>query len=219
MNLAEEVAALQWFHTIDFGDAIVSPGAASPEVLRAQAEIYFAGTVAHNSSVLDIGCWDGFNALEAHKRGASRVVATDHFAWHRGWGNRQCIELVREHLAPKIEIIDIDIPDLSPERIGRFDVVLFCGILYHLQDPLAGLRIAAALAEEMLVVETHMDAAEIERPAAIFYPGDELNGDSSNWWGPNRACVEGMLHAVGFPGIEFTEHPIIPSRGIFRARR
>ena len=83
--------------------------------------------------------------------------------------------------------------------MGRFDVVLFCGVLYHLRDMLAGLTAAASVADRMLIVETHMDAADIHRPAAVFYPGAELNGDASNWWGPNQLCVEAMLSVLGFP--------------------
>ena len=118
-----------------------------------------------------------------------------------------------------MEVRDIDLPWISPSTVGTFDVVLFCGVLYHLENMMAGLVLAASVAERMLIVETHMDAAEIERPAAVFYPGTELNNDPSNWWGPNRACVEGMLASVGFPAVEFIPHPSIPSRGIFRARR
>jgi hypothetical protein len=32
-------------------------------------------------TVLDINCWDGFFAFEAERRGASRVVALDHYMW------------------------------------------------------------------------------------------------------------------------------------------
>ena len=184
------------------------------------AAIYFRGGVARGASVLDIGCWDGFNSLEAVRRGASRVIASDHWVWHHHeWASKRTVRLVREVAAPDMEIMDIDLPDVTPDSVGMFDIVLFCGVLYHLRDMMAGLRAAASVADYMLIVETHMDAAEIERPAAVFYPGTELNNDASNWWGPNRACVEGMLSGVGFPEVEFIPHPSIPSRGIFRARR
>jgi hypothetical protein len=68
----------------------------------------------------------------------------------------------------------------------------------------------------------------------VFYPGDELKGDPSNWWGPNRLCVEAMLRGLGFDRIDFTPTPIprkwtlldwvkhnpaITPRGVFHARR
>ena len=220
-TVADRVAALRWFHSIDLGGGIVAPGqGAHRATLEEQAAIYFRGSVARGASVLDIGCWDGFNSLEAVRRGASRVIATDHWVWHHHeWASKRTIDLVREVAAPDMEVRDIDLPWISPTTVGMFDIVLFCGVLYHLENMMAGLAFAASVAERMLIVETHMDAAEIERPAAVFYPGTELNNDPSNWWGPNRACVEGMLASVGFPEVEFIPHPSIPSRGIFRARR
>ncbi len=215
--LRAEVNHLQWFHSIDFGDQIVSPGLASIEQLRAQADIYFAGGLA-GLSVLDIGCWDGFNSIEAIRRGARRVLATDYWVWaHHPWASRATIELARKHVAPSLEIREIDVPDLRSEAVGRFDLVLFCGVFYHLRHPLRVLEGVARLAAKTLILETHLDAQEIERPAMVFYPGDELNGDGSNWWGPNRPCIEAMLRDVGFKQVEFFRHPTALTRGIFRA--
>jgi tRNA (mo5U34)-methyltransferase len=217
-ELQQVIHALRWFHSIDFGNGIVTPGSIPIAVLNAQADIYFGHGLA-GKSFLDIGCWDGFNSIEAMRRGARRVLATDHFAWTpRCWGDRRAFDLTRAHLAPNIEVMDIDLPDLTPERIGQFDVVLFAGVLYHLRHPLQELERVAKLALSELIVETHLDAMDYARPAMVFYPGAELNGDDTNWWGPNRACVEAMLRDVGFGRVEFTAHPAAP-RGIFRAVR
>ena len=35
-----------------------------------------------------------------------------------------------------------------------------------------------------------------------LYPGAELAGDASNWWGPNVAALTAMLREVGFPRVE-----------------
>jgi len=216
-DLREQVNSKKWFHSIDFGNGIVSPGAKSLEVLNAEANIYFSSGIA-GRSFLDIGCWDGSNSIQAARRGAARVLATDHYVWHHGAG-RENFELARAHIAPRIEVMDIDLPDLTPERVGQFDMVLFAGVLYHLRHPLLGLEQAARLTKSELVVETHMDAADIARPAMVFYPGAELSGDPSNWWGPNRACVEAMLRDVGFASVRYTAHPSGPSRGIYHAIR
>jgi hypothetical protein len=49
-----------------------------------------------------------------------------------------------------------------------------------------------------------------------FYPGESLNGDPSNYWAPNAACVRGLLDAAGF---ETTAEDVAGPRGIFHARR
>ncbi|GKS58117.1 hypothetical protein YTPLAS18_16440 [Nitrospira sp.] len=50
----------------------------------------------------------------------------------------------------------------------------------------------------LAIIESHIDMLDYDRPAMAFYPNDELNGDRSNWWGPNVAAVEAMLKDVGF---------------------
>ena len=53
----------------------------------------------------------------------------------------------------------------------------------------------------------------------VFYPGKELAEDHTNWWGPNQPCVVAMLRDVGFPRVEYEQHPRYQNRGIFRAHR
>jgi hypothetical protein len=46
----------------------------------------------------------------------------------------------------------------------------------------------------MMCVETFIDNRLGEDvPYAVFYPGSELNSDSSNWWGPNLKCMNSIL--------------------------
>lgn len=219
-TLQAEVDQFPWHHQIDFGNGVMSNGKSKINFLRAQADQYFSGDLLKDRTFLDIGCWDGFNSFEASRRGASRVLATDHFAWSdRCWGNRGAFELARQHLAPSVEVEDIDLPELTVSRIGPFDVVLFAGVFYHLRHPFAALEQMAPIAAECLIVETHLDALDIPTPAMIFYPTTELANDDTNWWGPNPQCIEAMLRDVGFPRIETKLHSVHQNRGIFRAFR
>ena len=119
---------------------------------------------------------------------------------------------IGDMLIGHVEQLHIDI------RSGQFDVVLFLGVFYHLVDPIQALQNVAALTKEVAVVESHLDLATVERPAMVFYPGAELNNDPTNWWGPNRACMQALLRLVGFTRIEYQPHPIVGSaRGIFHA--
>lgn len=212
-----DIASLPWFHSIDLGGGIVTPGKADIATLKAQADIYFRDSLS-GKSVLDIGCWDGFNSFEAKRRGASRVLATDFWAWRKGWGSKDCFEVARSRLALDIEEQEIDAMDISPETVGSLDIVLFLGVFYHLRNPFLGLEKAASVCKETLVVETHIERTWSSKPKMIFYPTNELNGDGSNWWGPNPPCIMAMLKDLGFKP-EFVEHPLHKSRGIFFGRR
>jgi tRNA (mo5U34)-methyltransferase len=216
-ELQQRVNALRWYHTIDLGQGVITRGADNtPERLsRVRLPASLAGL-----SVLDIGAWDGFFSFEAERRHASRVVASDYYAWHGvGWGTAQGkagFQLARTALNSRVEDIDVDVMDLSPERLGSFNVVLFLGVLYHLPNPLLALERVASVTKDLLIVETVVDMVGIRRPAAAFYPGRELNGDPTNWWGPNHAAVHGMLQSVGFTRIE----SVTPARpALVRAAR
>jgi tRNA (mo5U34)-methyltransferase len=214
-DLRSSVEALRWYHTIDLGNGIVTKGVddTPAKLTRLHLPPDLSG-----KTVLDIGAWDGFFSFEAERRGAARVVAADYYSWHgTGWGTGQGkagFELARATLASRVEDVDVDVMDLSPNAVGGpFDVVLFLGVLYHLRDPLRALERVASMAGDLLIIETVVDMLGVNRPAAAFYPDRELNDDPTNWWGPNPAAVEGMLRPVGFARVtQVTPTPPAPHR-------
>jgi tRNA (mo5U34)-methyltransferase len=203
-DLQSRVAAIRWYHTIDLGGGIVTNGVDdSPQRLaRVQLPASLQGL-----SVLDIGAWDGFFSFECERRGAARVVAADYYSWHgSGWGTKAGFGLARQVLGSRVEDIDIDVMDLTPERVGMFDVVLFLGVLYHLRHPFLALERVASVTRSRLILETVVDMVGLQRPVMAFYPGRELNNDPTNWWGPNVPAVRGMLESLGFAQVTTPTH-------------
>lgn len=216
-ELIKRVLSLRWFHQLDLGEGVITPGSTSLEVLRTSAEAFFNMPLS-GKSVLDIGCYDGFYSFEALRRGAAQVLAADHFMWHADPRCREAFELARSRIAPDLPDIDIDVLDISQERVGIFDIVLFAGVLYHLRNPFLAIERLAPVVRETMILETHLDALDVPKPAMIFYPTNELNNDPSNWWGPNPDCIEAMLKDVGFSRVVHRDHPVFgKSRGIFHA--
>jgi len=199
-DLRAEVSKISWYHTIDLGNGIVTPGVfRTNDTLR---RLHLPETL-QGSTVLDIGAWDGFYSFESERRGAARVLATDHFCWSGdGWGTKAGFDLARSALRSRVEDLDIDVLDLSPERVGTWDVVLFLGVLYHMRHPLLALERVASVTKRCLVLETAVDMLWVGRPAIAFYPETELDRDQTNWFGPNVAAVDGLLRTVGFRRIE-----------------
>lgn len=199
-ELRRRVSDIHWFHSIDLGNGIVTPGDTTPARRLLSFGIPEDLT---GKSVLDIGAWDGFFSFEAERRGAARVVAADYFSWAGGgWGTKAGFDLAREALQSKVQDVEIDVMDLSPAAIGTFDIVFFFGVLYHLRHPLLALEKVASVTSDVLLLETVVDLTELERPAMAFYPADELNNDASNWFGPNENCIAAMLRDVGFKQVE-----------------
>lgn len=213
----EEVQKTPWFHSIRLSPGVITPGAKNVNILQTEAEVLFKHSV-QGMSVLDVGAWDGFFSFEAERRGAARVLATDWFSWvGPGWGKKGSFDLARRALGSRVEDRIIDPMDITVEAVGQFDCVIFSGVLYHLRHPLYVLDRLAAITTHMLMMETHMDMLDVEKPAAAFYPDRELADDPSNWWGPNIPAAKGMLISAGFSRVEFTRHPGYAERGFFHA--
>ena len=77
----------------------------------------------------------------------------------------------------------------------------------------------ARLAADTLIVETRMTMRYIGKPVMQFHPGQTLENDPTNWWTPNRRCLEEMLRDIGFRQIRFTQPDWRGRRGMFHARR
>jgi tRNA (mo5U34)-methyltransferase len=147
-------------------------------------------------TVLDVGAGDGYFSFAAERLGASRVVSIDNGKWGTTGGKRS-FERLRKALASHVEDLEMNVLDISPETVGRFDVVLFLGMLFHMRHPLLALERVASVSRELLIVETLVDITFRRAPVAAFHPSEEAAEKSSSW-GPNRAAVLGMLEAVGF---------------------
>ncbi len=212
-RLQHEVDQITWFHQIDLGGGVVTPGI--------DATVEKLATVGlpedlTGCSVLDIGAWDGAFSFEAERRGADRVLATDSFVWQgHGAVSKAGFDLARDALGSRVEDLLVDVMDLDPAQVGTFDVVLFLGVLYHLRDPWAGVARAARVTAPggLMILETHVDMLHVERPAVALYPGTELNGDGSNWCGPNPAAVVALCEMAGFASAKvFGPMPTVPKK-------
>jgi len=118
-------------------------------------------------------------------------------------------DVAREALGSAVEAFAVDFMTCDLEALGSWDVVLYLGVLYHMEDPLRALRRVAAVTRELAVVETEAVVVPGLECEALwrFFPGAELNGDVSNWWAPNRAGLLGALRAAGFASVTAISGP------------
>jgi tRNA (mo5U34)-methyltransferase len=99
-----------------------------------------------------------------------------------------------------VEAVAADFMTVDLDRLGAFDVVLYLGVLYHLENPLASLRRLAAVTRDLAVIETAAITVPGYEGRALceFFERDELGADYTNWWAPNEAALHGMCRAAGF---------------------
>jgi tRNA (mo5U34)-methyltransferase len=219
-ELQQRVKSLRWWHIMDLGGGVVTPGIIDP-IGGEHGPRFHVPARLDGKTVLDIGAWDGAWSFEAKRRGAARVLATDSFSWGGGgWGTKECFDLAREALELDVEDKWIDVLDLSAASVGQFDVVFFFGVIYHMRHPLLALeRLRDVTAPGGLaIVESHVDMLKVSAPALAFYPTDECNKDATNWFGPNPAALSGMLSACGFPDVRIVSKPDRWNRMTLHAR-
>ena len=196
-----------WFHSIPLPDGTVTNGVRRLDVLRREADAVFTMPL-DGKTVLDIGAWDGFFSFEAERRGAKDVLATDHFCWSGpGWGTKAGFDTAHTALRSKVRTKDVDVFDLDPAVEGTFDIVLFLGVLYHLKNPYGGLEQAARMAREVLVIETQTACNRVSEPVMRHFANTDLNGDPTNFFAPNIACLKSVLSEIGFRRVDVAQHP------------
>ncbi len=215
--------AIEWWHGgMDLGHGVITQGAQQPAMSLLPRLVLpeLAG-----KSVIDVCTWDGYIAFECERRGASRVVATDSLAWNKDSDpnlmpyrtGRDGFDLAHEALNSKVEAVECEVLDLSPHKLGTFDVVLFLGVIYHMRHPLLALERVAALCDDLLILESYVETTENDAPLMRFLPDSSLNDDPTNWWAPNTACIEAMLRDVGLAEVSIVS--TFGNRAVFHARK
>lgn len=235
-ELRARVASIVWFHTIDLGNGIVTPG-------YSRSTIDDLLPAFEGKAVLDIGAWDGYYSFLAEKRGARHVLALDHYAWGVDFAKRnpyweQCFNsevlpdldrdltdfwdpqlggmrgflLARDILGSNVESRVDDFATMDIEQIGPFDISLFLGVLYHLRDPLGALTRLRKVTSEVAVIETAaIDYPGLDiGPILLFTAGTYNQYDYSNWYFPTESAAKDLCRAAGFSRVETIVGP--PSR-------
>jgi tRNA (mo5U34)-methyltransferase len=198
-DLQAEVDRYNWAQSIDLGNGVVTKGIfgdgrPNPIILRALDDIQFAG-----KKVLEIGCWDGMWSFEAEKRGASVVYATD-LVTQRPFADQPTFQLAHRVLKSKVIYNPaVSVYDVESLGIRDFDVVIFCGVFYHLKDPLRALCKLRKVTKTggTILVEGEAIYGPTETFARFYYR-TWLNEDASNWWVPTIPCLREWIECNFF---------------------
>lgn len=202
----------RWWHEIELAPGVITPGDDSNRQKLPLLDELGLPARLHGVRALDIGCSDGYFTFELERRGAE-VTAMD-FVEATATGFATAAEILGSDAAYLVD----NVYNLDPETHGRFDLVLFLGVLYHLRKPLAALDsirsvmkpgaelyVATFLIDEHVVLPdgavTTLEAlnpALIDIPLWQAYPGGSLNGDFTNCFAPNMRALQTALEEAEF---------------------
>ncbi len=164
--------------------------------------------------VLDIAPWNGFFSFECARRGAAEVVSLGPDD-PNATGYNKTRDLLE---AKNCQYVRASVYDLSLEKHGKFDIVLFLGVIYHLRHPLLALDRIYEVAKDKLYADSPIidrivfdkTVSEKQRqailnqgkvmhdlPMVYFTKGDET-GDGYNWFMPNKRAFIDFVESSGF---------------------
>jgi tRNA (mo5U34)-methyltransferase len=197
----------EWHSPIDLGFGI---NTAPRKQTRFARRLKLLGIPADlkGMRVLDMGTWDGFFAFEMERRGADVFVIDmwDDAAF-------QQFDFARRAKQSRVQGEKMDAQDVTPERLGQFDLILCAGLLYHLRYPLAALEAIRTICKGRLILETvgMVPFVHGRFPMIAFFPGDDEAMRTGRYWGISGAAtaawVVEALRSAGFSRCEVVHEP------------
>lgn len=243
----------EWFHSITLAPGVVTPGRKTAAVLADEWQRmalpslagkrvldigaydgYFSFAAeragAREVVALDHYVWSvdpvAYAAAWRRAREGGPPVPPPHLSAHWdpvGLPGRAPFDAARAALGSTVVPVVGDFATMDLAPLGTFDVVLFLGVLYHLEEPLTSLRRLRSLVAPggRLVVETEAVAIPGAggRSVCEFFPAAELNDDPSNWWVPNATALAGLCTGAGFAEARVVSAPWNGWRPLARAGR
>jgi tRNA (mo5U34)-methyltransferase len=201
-----------WYHTLDLPGQDPTPGWFDLRTVSSR----LPWPQVRGARCLDIATYDGFYAFEMERRGAASVVATDigdHSDWDWPLSLRQRggealaeiagekgtgFETARELLGSSVEKVECNVYDLSPERVGSFDMVICGSLLLHLRDPVRALEAIRSVCDGWF-----MSIETVSLPLSLLFPHRpmaELGPEDRRlqWWTANAAGHRRLVEVAGF---------------------
>ncbi|NJK87053.1 MAG: TIGR04290 family methyltransferase [Bacteroidales bacterium] len=209
----------KWFHNLNLKGVETAPDhfLGNYPSVKFQQFAYAIPPNLNGKTVLDIGCNAGFYSIEMKRRGADRVVGID--------SDERYLNQARyasNVLGFEIEFRNVSVYDVAMLN-EKFDIVLFMGVFYHLRHPLLALDLMFEnVVKDMLIFQSMQRGSDKIEPVQtdynfwqtdifqrhdfpqMYFIEHRYSNDPTNWWIPNRACMEAMLRSSGF---EITGHP------------
>jgi tRNA (mo5U34)-methyltransferase len=173
------------------------------------------GTLA-GKRVLDVACNCGGFSIEAAKSGAASVLGVDVVDRYL-----EQADLVKRALeVDSVEFRKLAVEELDSGTVGTFDVAFCFGLLYHLENPILGMKRLAAVTGDILVVETKL---EPRWPGEEVWTMEFVHADDADsriastalWrtgthaqFAPTARAVDSLLRFLGFSRVELLPpHP------------
>jgi len=193
-QLINRLANYKFYHTIQITDNIRTAGA--PEHATSQQPVLaeLQKLDLKGKRVLDVGCRDGLYSFLAERKGAAEIVGIDHDL------SLGAVELLIPFMQSKVRMHEMNLLDLKPESFGKFDVIVFAGVLYHLRYPFWSLKLLRDVMRPggILVLETAVFYGQDNLPMMYCPTGENSPYEASSCTFFNRKGLTETLQSLGW---------------------
>lgn len=229
-TLIEQAHSREWFYSYELPDGSSTPTYHGTDIQAIHDTRWqmlesclskYLGPGKSGLSALDLASHQGWFAHNMARAGFNRVEGVDARQSHVDDSTLIARIFEMEHL----KFRQGDIHEQSPDELGKFDVVLMLGLLYHLENPVGALRICRALCKQLCVIETQIvpgmtgfvdyGSYQYVRPLkgsfGIIDETDDTHGPEASITGvclvPSLDALMWLLKAVGFSDAEVLQPP------------
>ncbi len=220
-----------WFYDFDLGAYGRTTSELPPQVLpihqtrlamvESVVDKHFDGRLK-DVRCIDVGCHEGFYSVAMARKGMREV---------RGFDVRESSLAKARFVADALGLNNVTYHERNceqpPAEGEQYDLCLFLGILYHLENPMLCLRNISRMTREVCIVETQVvdevegyaewGAREWTRPyhgilALIDESGEFYNRNAETGASPMATCpspkaLDFMLRQAGFRRTEIVQPP------------
>jgi tRNA (mo5U34)-methyltransferase len=213
-EIRRRVSDYEWYHKIDLGHGVVTPG--QYDLAPIIGHYGLPGTL-EGKTVLDVGPGHGFFSFEFERRGAKVATSelpnwAEHDAspvlqnvfekvpasadnYHRG-----ALGFAIQARGSRVERHFCNVYDLTPERVGLYDLVFCASVLLHLTDPLRAMFGLRRVCRDEAIICTGIDTHfHFTNQARALFLG---TATGQAFWFPTMTCLEQMALAAGFARVE-----------------
>lgn len=222
----------EWFYDFDLGPELMLSSKLSDDVkavhqtrleMVMEAVDRYFGVNLSQVSCLDIGCHEGYFSFELAKK-VNRVLGIDIRT-----NSLEKADLIKRF--KKIDNVDFQMGDcyqLGKFAESQFDLTLFLGVLYHLDNPIGALKNLSSITRKLCIIETQIIDdidAQIEWGSekwirkcdglfavideqSEFDAGNAESGSFAISLCPSIGAIFTILKAVGFKKIDIVNPPI-----------
>lgn len=160
MSLEKELLEREWFYPFALPGGAVTPTYeggkldaihATRETMMNRVLDATFGEDFSGLRAIDVACHQGYFASRLARRGCA-VLGIDARREHVDDANL----IARALELPRMRAEQSDVHDLDAAALGRFDIVLMLGLIYHLENPIGAIRTAHALTGRVCLIETQV---------------------------------------------------------------